>query len=348
MINERIKTYNSCSKTLADFTDQKIAELLNDAKPFHASMWSRSSLLNLNGTNVFVKKIPLTDIDRLPENFQSTKNLFSLPLYYQYGIGSAGFGVWRELASHLMATGWVLTGECLNFPILYHWRVVPCDKPEPMSDEESECLERDVAYWEGSDTVRKRLVASHNASSHIVLFLEYIPRNLYQWLSVELASGVNVEQAIGMVESALKTTTDFMKSQDFIHFDAHFENILTDGKQLYFSDFGLSLSQKFDISSEELAFFEGHRTYDRCSTIINFLHCFMTCALERSQWKDAHLQEYLDGKYGEILPAIAPTVNRYASIALIMAKFYDSLIKGSKLTPYPKEELEHLLKKIDD
>ncbi len=175
------------------------------------------------------------------------------------------------------------------------------------------------------------------------MFLEHIPQNLYQWLSAELISGENVEAAIEMVVNALKVTTDFMTSHDFIHFDAHFKNILTDGKQLYFSDFGLSLSKKFDLSSEELAFLENHRTYDRCSTLVNFLHCFMTYKHERSQWKNAHLHEYLNGKYGEILPTIVPTVDRYASIALIMAEFYDSLIKTSKLTPYPKDKLEELL-----
>ncbi len=134
-----------------------------------------------------------------------------------------------------------------------------------------------------------------------------------------------------------------MQSQDFIHFDAHLENILADGKQLYFSDFGLSLSKKFDLSLEEIEFFEDHLTYDRCSTIVNLLHCFMTCRHERSQWKDAHLHEYLNGEYGEISPALATTVNRYAPIALIMAEFYQSLIKKSKLTSYPKETLEHLM-----
>jgi hypothetical protein len=346
-MRERVKTYNLCVSALSQLSDQRIDELLGDAEPFHASMWSTSSLININQAKVFVKKIPLTDRERLPDNFRSTENIFDLPTYYQYGVGSAGSGAWRELASHLLTTDWVISGKCLHFPLLYHWRVMPCDKSEPMNAEQSERLERDVAYWEGSDAVRERLVASYNASAHIVLFLEYIPQNLYQWLAAQLASGKNVEQAVMMVENSLKITTDFMKAQDFIHFDAHFENILTDGKQLYFSDFGLSLSKEFDLSPEEVAFFEDHRTYDRCSTIVNLLDCFMTYQHERSQWKDAHLHEYLDGKYGEILPAIAPTVNRYASIALIMDEFYKSLIKKSKLTPYPKAKLERLLVELD-
>ncbi len=148
-MNERIETHNSCSKAFADLNGREIAELLDNAESFHTSMWSTSSLLNFNGTKVFVKKIPLTALERLPDNFQSTANLFNLPTYYQYGVGSAGFGAWRELASHVMTTDWVISGKCSHFPILYHWRVVPCDKPEAMNDEESERFERAVAYWEG-------------------------------------------------------------------------------------------------------------------------------------------------------------------------------------------------------
>ena len=339
----RIKTYNSCSMALAALTDQQLIKLLATGESFHSSMWSTSSVINLSGTQIFVKKIPLTDLERQPENFQVTRNLFDLPTYCQYGVGSAGFGAWRELAAHIMTTNWVLTGECPNFPLLYHWRIIPCAKPEPMNAEQSERLERDVAYWEGSDAMRNRLVASHNASAHIVLFLEYLPQNLYQWLATQLTTCENAEQAVAMVERELKATTDFMISHDFIHFDAHFENILTDGNQLYFSDFGLSLSKKFDLSAEEITFFDTHCTYDRCSTIINLLHCFMTYSIERSKWKDTHLHEYLSGEYGKIPPAVAPIVNQYSPIALVMADFYQSLIKKSKLTPYPNDYLERTL-----
>jgi hypothetical protein len=58
--------------------------------------------------------------------------------------------------------------------------------------------------------------------------------------------------------------------------DAHFENILTDGGQLYYSDFGLALSQKFQLSSVEEDFFRDNVTYDRASGIVNLLHCLIT------------------------------------------------------------------------
>lgn len=77
------------------------------------------------GRRVFIQRIRLTDIELRPQNVRSTANLFGLPLFYQYGVGSAGFGGWRELAVHTMTTNWVLGGEYEGLPLMYHWRVLP-------------------------------------------------------------------------------------------------------------------------------------------------------------------------------------------------------------------------------
>lgn len=38
-----------------------------------------------------------------------TSNIHNLPLFYNYGIGSAGFGCWRELGFHIKASNWILS-----------------------------------------------------------------------------------------------------------------------------------------------------------------------------------------------------------------------------------------------
>src|SRR5690606_1297867 len=135
----------------------------------------------------------------------STANLFDLPLYYQYGVGSAGFGAWRELVAHIMTTNWVLAGECPNFPILYHWRILPTIQPVSLSTEQAEALERDVQYWENSSAVRRRLEAKYLASAHIFLFLEYFPVNLHQWLSNKITAGADAaESAVLLAYQSLK------------------------------------------------------------------------------------------------------------------------------------------------
>lgn len=78
----------------------------------HECTGGKSALISIDEIPVFVKKIPLTELEQLPQNFMFTANLFDLPLCYQYGIGSAGFRAWRELATHIMTTNWVVTGEC--------------------------------------------------------------------------------------------------------------------------------------------------------------------------------------------------------------------------------------------
>ena len=46
----------------------------------------------------------------------STANVFQLPPFCHYGIGSPGGGVWREVAAHTMTTNWVLAKKCGSFP----------------------------------------------------------------------------------------------------------------------------------------------------------------------------------------------------------------------------------------
>ncbi len=83
-----------------------------------------------------MKKVPITDLELQAENYMSTTNIFNLPMCCQYGIGSAGFESWRELAAHIMTTNWVITGQCPNFPMMYHWRIVKDTDSKSISDEE--------------------------------------------------------------------------------------------------------------------------------------------------------------------------------------------------------------------
>jgi hypothetical protein len=122
----------------------------------HEGIGGKSALISIEDTPVFVKKVPLTDLEQLPQHFMSTKNLFDLPLGYQYGVGSAGFGAWRELATHVMTTNWVITSECANFPIMYHWRILP-SHPGDININYWGDIEKYCQYWENSDVIRKRV-----------------------------------------------------------------------------------------------------------------------------------------------------------------------------------------------
>ncbi|WP_459802651.1 BUD32 family EKC/KEOPS complex subunit [Herbidospora sp. RD11066] len=240
-------------------SDHDLADRVMGAPAHDAGIGGRSATLDIEGTPVFVKRVPLTDLEMRPENVRSTANLFGLPAFYHYGLGSAGFSAWRELAVHEMTTGWVLDGGYQGFPLLYHWRVLPDSPPEGFADEFGG-IDGAVAHWKGSPAVRGRLEAIGGASFSLVLFLQHVPYTLGDWLA-ERPRHLWAERELGR-------GCDAMSARGLVHFDAHFRNVLTDGESLYFADFGLALSTEFDLLPDERAFLEAHLRYDHDYTAV--------------------------------------------------------------------------------
>ena len=340
---QRIKLYSQIATNLSAKSHEKLKQILADGKPMHEGIGGKSVLVYINDTPVFVKKVPLTNLEQSFKHFMSTANIYDLPLSYQYGVGSAGFGAWRELATHIMTTNWVITGECVNFPMMYHWRILPSG-PDDINTNYWGDIEEHCRYWGNSNAIRKRVTDLNKASAHIALFLEYVPQNLYEWLNAQLTQGDDsADAAVAFVDKHLKATNKYMNEQGLMHFDAHFENILTDGKRLYISDFGLALSSRFDLTPAETEFLKQHHSYDQACAAVNLLHCIITSLFGKEHW-EIRLREYLAGELGNVTPAMNTIINRYAPIALLMDEFFQKLQKESKLTPYPAAQLEKLLR----
>ena len=340
---QRIKLYSQIATNLSALSNEKLKQILADGKPMHEGIGGKSALISINDTPVFVKKVPLTDLEQLPQHFMSTANIFDLPLSYQYGIGSAGFGAWRELATHIMTTNWTITGECINFPMMYHWRILPSGPGDLNTDYWGD-IEEHCLYWGNSNAIRKRVTDLNKAPAHIALFLEYAPQNLHEWLSAQIANGDDsAETAVAFVDEHLKATNKYMNAHGLMHFDAHFKNILTDGKRLYLSDFGLALSSKFDLTPAEIEFLKQHQSYDQACAAVNLLHSIITSLFGKEHW-EIRLREYLAGELSNVPPAINTIINRYAPIALLMDEFFQKIQKENKSTPYPAAQLEKLLR----
>jgi hypothetical protein len=346
----RLTAHGAASTALALRSDRALTELVDEAVPLGSGIGGKSALLEIDGTPVFVKRVPLTSLERAPENVRSTANLFDLPMFCQYGIGGPGFGAWRELAAHTMTTNWVLAGDHEGFPLMYHWRVLPDSTPLPA---ELADVERAVAYWGGGAQVRHRIEALQQSSASVALFLEYIPQNLHQWLGEQLAiGGEAAERACVMVERGLSTTTSFMNSRGLLHFDAHFGNILTDGRHLYFADYGLALSSRFQLSPGEADFFDRHQTYDRCYTASYLVHWLVTAvygyeredryALVRACTEGQRPAEVPSEVPGGVPKAAAAIIARHAPLALVMWDFLDELQHRSRRAPYPLEKIRRL------
>lgn len=343
-IETRYARYNTVSQHLEKMNDENISALLEQGTSLHSG-WGSSVKLEIEGIPVFVKKVPLNELEGKAENIGSTENLFGIPLYYQYGVGSGGFSVWRELAAHAMSTEWVLSRENQSLPLLYHWRVIPdSDEKAPLDEEE---LQNYVKYWGHSAEIEERMRANHDAPAFVALFIEYIPHTLNSWLCKQLSQGDDsIDKAIEMVERNLKETIAFINAKGLLHFDAHFHNILTDGEQLYFSDFGLATSSQFALSKEEQQFFQQHQNYDRCYVVTTLTSWIISRLFGKDRF-DEVLQDYANGRTPLVVPkALTPylssIVKRYAPITLKMYTFFKTLQEETKLAPYPADELEKL------
>jgi hypothetical protein len=337
----RLADHTDIATSLALLGDRELADLVASGKPVGTGIGGRTTVVDVEGRRVFVKRVPLTDAERLPENVHSTANLFGLPPYCHYGIGAVGnpgFGAWRELAVHTMTTNWVLSDRFPGFPLTHHWRVLP-DTPQPLPDELAD-VERAVAYWGGSPGLRERIEGLRTATAGLTLFLEYVPHTLHDWFSAQLRTD-SADAACALVEQGLKNVTDFLGERRLLHFDAHFGNILTDGRGLYLADYGLALSARFRLTAEERRFFDRHRHYDRAYALSYLVHWLVVdqYGYDRDE-REAFIRACADGMRPEGIPrAAAGIVSRHAPLATLVGDFNRRLEQESRLTPYPHEEL---------
>lgn len=234
--------------------------------------WGGNHIVKLLNTKMFVKTIPVTSLEL--KNGFDTKNIYDLPLYYNYGVGSAGLGAFRELALHIKTTNWVLAGETEGFPLMHHYRILKKNnKPKKMNKGQLISHNDYVKYWNNSKKVDRYIRERKQAEYEIVIFMEYIPFVLAQWLKP------NLERIDEVMKKTIKIF-DFLRGKGILHFDAHYRNILTDGEEFFLIDFGLGIDKKFNLSQEEVSFFNKHKNYD----YMEFIGC--SSVVLESKWHD--------------------------------------------------------------
>jgi hypothetical protein len=324
----RIARHVTVSTALALHSDRALARLVDDAPTAAVGIGGTAAALEIDGIPVFAKRVPLTDLERRPEHVASTANLFDLPPYCQYGVGGVSFGVWRELAANVMTTNWVLGAHTENFPLMYHWRVLPGRLP--VADEHAD-VEQVVARWHGAPGVRTRLAALAQATATVVLFLEHIPHNLTGWLAAHRPQDV-----AAMVERDLRGTSSFLTSHDLLHFDAHFANILTDGDRLYVADFGLATSPRFDLSPAERDFVRLNSTHDEAYALMRLVNWLVTT--RHNTVDPAERNEIVRQYVNRNDP-----LSQYAPTAVVMNDFYWQLFDGNTTLPYPAQAVREAL-----
>ncbi|MFI9383625.1 hypothetical protein [Kutzneria sp. NPDC052558] len=329
----RTGRFADVSTALALLSDRQLADLVDTATPVGSSgAGGNAGTLTVAGTTVFVKKVPLTALELRPENLRSTANLFGLPPWTQYGVRSPGFGAWREVAAHVMTTNWVLAGECENFPLLYHWRVV--DTPPRLWDEIRD-VDRYVEYMHHGAGVRERVEALLAAEAGVVLFMEHFPHTLHGWLDDRIAAGDMA--AVAMVERDLLGVFAFLEQRELFHFDAHFGNILTDGERLYVGDLGLATTPRFDLSPPEREFLVHNAGHDRVYVLA---HLVTSLVRGLGDVPGGPLERYAfirDFTADTPFPAAAAEILlRYQRLVVPFNEFWVDLFGKSRQTPYPR------------
>jgi hypothetical protein len=299
--DERGSTWSRMQTLLSGLDDTELAALLRTASDVGTGIGGRTLRLVVDGTTVFVKAVSLTALETRADNLRSTANLFGLPTYCQYNVGSPGINAWRELEALERTTRWVLDGDAAGFPLLYHWRLLPGDPPPP--EPEHSDLDEAVAYWHGAEGVARRLTAIRASTSALLLFLEHQPHRLDTWLRDRLdTGGTDAAEAMAMIDDTLLAPVAWMNSQGLFHFDTHLADLLTDGRQVLVTE----LTGLTDPGA-----------------------------------RDAYIAEHASSRAPGGLPRAAEAiVRRYAPVARIINSVYWQLFTERRDIEFPTAELQ--------
>lgn len=324
--------YEKLSAFLASRDDSQLTALVDTGQTIAVGVGGGSVVVDVDGVPVFAKRIPLTD--REAANPGSTANLFEVPVYCQYGVVSPGFSAWRELAANVMVTEAALAGETQSFPLLYHWRVLPGRSPVAAEHTDIDAV---VARLGGSPGVRARLDALAAASTSLVLFCEYVPRPLPDWLREDPAGRATT------VERQFSHIVTFLRGRQLLHMDGHFGNLRVDGDRICLTDFGLATSPHFDLSAAERDFARRHATHDEGYAAMRLVNWLVTavCGVPvpadgAPVARNEYVRRCADGQLpDDVPPAVAAILARHAPAAAAMNAFYWRLFDGEIHAEYP-------------
>lgn len=74
LLTKRQQAYNKTSSTLACMSNKQLQQMLFDGKAMHKGIGGTSLQIEVDNVPVFVKKVPITDLELQLENYMSTKS----------------------------------------------------------------------------------------------------------------------------------------------------------------------------------------------------------------------------------------------------------------------------------
>ena len=266
-IELRKNKYNTLNEKLSYLSNGSIKKMIRPDKNDEGKKWGLNKIITFNKQKIFIKAIPIAKLFAKDENHLNSTNLYKIPAYYNYGFGSAGINPWREVLLHIKTTNYVLTDKFHNFPLLYHYRIIEDDNNENFK---SGLDERLLKRWDNNKNIIKYLKDRSNAKYKIVLFLEYIPNVAWHYLQD------NPNFIKPFYDATIKIVT-FINKNGILHNDGHLGNYVIDkNKNVYITDFGLSLDHDFDLDKSEKKFMLMNKKLDQVYTtdniISNYIH----------------------------------------------------------------------------
>jgi len=265
--DDRRAKHGAVAAHLSALSDEEVLALPREGGP--RSVWSTTGTIQVDAMPVFIKRVPVTALEA--GHPYSTGNHFGLPNCYHYGVGSAGYGAFRELAGLVQTTAMVLDGSAAGFPLLYHHRILP-GSPRPWTGRMT--LEAYVEYWAGDQAIDRYMRARQVAPQELWMFLEYFPRAGDDWFGSHQAE-------IPRMIAHLCGAAAELRRHGLVHFDAHFGNVVTDGALAVLADFGLVCADTFELGAGEAEFLDNHRYYDVGLVLAN-LGLFLTFEASRA------------------------------------------------------------------
>jgi serine/threonine protein kinase len=282
-MKSRIKRYNILHNKLKNMTSEMLNNIFIQGIE---KKYKNNSYTKISGYDVFMKKIPLTTLEY--NNMFDTSNLYNLPTFYNYPIGSAGINCFRELTMHIKTTNWVLEGKIKHFIMMYHYRIIKKEN-HIIDDIQKENINKKVeTKWNGNKNIKKYLIERLNAPYEIIVVMEYFPITLNEWLKQHITNVYSYKKQIYPL-------LNFLQEQHVIHFDSHSKNFVVSKEGIiYMIDFGLVLDLEFNLTKEEIKFFNKNTMFDYGLSIMNILLPLLDHTI---YIKDITKQTYFIDKY---------------------------------------------------
>lgn len=193
-----------------------------------------------------------------------------------------------ELTMHIKTTNWVLEGKIKHFIMMYHYRIIKKENHIIDNIQKENINKKVETKWNGNKNIKKYLIERLNAPYEIIVVMEYFPITLNEWLKQDITNVYSYKKQIYPL-------LNFLQEQHVIHFDSHSKNFVVSKEGIiYMIDFGLVLDLEFNLTKEEIKFFNKNTMFDYGLSIMNILLPLLDHTI---YIKDITKQTYFIDKY---------------------------------------------------